>query len=130
MSLVVKFFFEILISKGAWDLPKEHMAAIVPHLGSDPSPLYIPWPIELRPNKGEEVNISTLPEPFDLLKAGETKYRRSEKGYEAHMKVGFSDGSISLGTLRKLADEGCLFEDKMSITNVIYYAKLGFLKSE
>lgn len=122
----VRVLLTIYSDVNEWDLPDEYYAAIENHWATNPTPLYISWPLIACPkNVGDEVSFSNLLQCDYIVERFE--YTFSRRNGITVFVVLIPDGesrALDLDELLYAADEGFLFENESSIADVLREAGL------
>lgn len=115
-----------------WDLPDEYNAALVPHTHSNPTMLYLPWPVAALPKEGYRVYLNSMPPYFDELVAGKWDYQHSAKeGVRVHVSMeGWAKKPFDLRDLLDASANGFQLESGKSIKEVLDEAGLKSLPDE
>lgn len=110
---------------GLWNIPQEYLNTIDPYVQA--SALWCPWPIDILPRQGDEINFSRTIQFTDLV-AKSARHSYSVKyGYKIIVPVQSKDDiKIDLRELLNLAQESFHFfaEWEKSIKEILQEAKL------
>ena len=131
IEMRIRALIEIVIDPfGEWIIPDDYRLAIKSHIGSSPTSMYLPWPVEAVPNNGDALMFTslafavsdwvvTMRKYFYSKEGGLTVYIETEKNGAEH-----SERALEIGDILALAEEGFLLEDQTSITKVLETAGL------
>ena len=115
VSVTGRAFIEIPIDHDRWELPQEFAEALRKYIGSIPTPIYLPWPATMLPEKGAKFCFYGLPASVCDYVAGDTGFDYlKEEGVTAYvvMEADWNPELFNLQALYCFAEEGFLLEEQ------------------
>lgn len=115
-------FLEITTDQGDWKLPRKIYREIQKHIGSIPTFVLLPWPVNLLVPEGHEINLDGLAGFYEVVVNEVSYHYLKSVGVTAYMTASPTEEVTrkhDMHTLLTLAEEGFLFEDRTPILDVL-----------
>lgn len=121
-------FIEVIAHFQNWNLPDEYRHVVMAHVASEPSFVYLPWPIDLIPCIGHKISIPAVCGPYADLVVEKIIYEyngpRTIRVFISVKEPQIDPDKEHIGILKTLAEAGFLFEDMKPMAPVFRKAKL------